>query len=38
MKTKMGRGEKLFDVWMKQESDAIQALARAYGESMSMVR
>jgi acyl-CoA oxidase len=33
MQTKMaGQGESLFDVWMKQESDTIQALARAHGE------
>ena len=32
MKTKLGGGQKLFDVWMKQESDLIQALAKAYGE------
>ncbi|CAO3658103.1 unnamed protein product [Umbelopsis vinacea] len=33
MQTKMAsEGQSLFDVWMKQESDAIQALARAHGE------
>jgi len=34
-KTKKG-GEKLFDVWMKQESDLIQATARAHGERICM--
>ena len=31
MKTKLGRGEALFDVWMKEESDLIQATAKAFG-------
>jgi acyl-CoA oxidase len=33
MQTKIAsEGQPLFDVWMKQESDTIQALARAHGE------
>ena len=36
MKTKMGAGAQLFDVWMKQESDTIQALARSYGERVCL--
>jgi acyl-CoA oxidase len=32
MQTKLSRGAELFDVWMKEESDLIQALAKAYGE------
>jgi len=32
MQKKMGDGEKLFDVWMKQESDRVQNASRAYGE------
>lgn len=30
--TKMKQGEQLFDIWMSQESDLVQAVARAYGE------
>lgn len=32
MQSKMSQGQTLFDVWMKQESDLIQAVAKAYGE------
>lgn len=32
MATKMQNGESLFDVWMKEESATIQALAKAHGE------
>lgn len=32
MKRKMGSGKSLFDVWMGEESDTIQALGRAFGE------
>ena len=32
MATKLGAGAELFDVWMRQESDAVQAAAAAYGE------
>ncbi|KAF9974847.1 hypothetical protein BGZ73_001662 [Actinomortierella ambigua] len=32
MKTKMGGGKPLFEVWMGEESDTIQAAAKAYGE------
>lgn len=32
MQQKIGAGQSLFDVWMKQESDLIQAVARSYGE------
>ncbi|CAG8643735.1 8837_t:CDS:2, partial [Paraglomus occultum] len=31
MSTKMNAGAALFDVWMRQESDIIQALAKAHG-------
>mmetsp|Transcript_10956 Transcript_10956/g.12029 ORF Transcript_10956/g.12029 Transcript_10956/m.12029 type:complete len:627 (+) Transcript_10956:38-1918(+) len=36
MQAKMAAGQQLFDVWMKQESDTIQTLARAHGERMCM--
>ena len=36
MKTKIGGGQPLFEVWMKQESDTIQAMARAYGERICL--
>eukprot|EP00743_Colponemidia_sp_Colp-15_P001275 GILK01001398.1.p1 GENE.GILK01001398.1~~GILK01001398.1.p1 ORF type:complete len:666 (+),score=124.04 GILK01001398.1:45-2000(+) len=32
MAEKIGAGQPLFDVWMKEESDTIQALAQAYSE------
>ncbi|KAF9431912.1 hypothetical protein BGZ76_011532 [Entomortierella beljakovae] len=32
MQTKMGKGQALFDVWMGEESDIIQAAAKANGE------
>lgn len=31
-----GQGKSLFDVWMKEESDAIQMAARSFGERMSL--
>jgi len=34
----LAEGKHLFDVWMKEESDAIQATARAYGETVSIGR
>lgn len=36
MKTKMSAGQTLFNVWMTQESDAIQALARSHGERICL--
>ena len=36
MKEKMASGQKLFDVWMKQESDTIQDLSKSHGERMCM--
>ena len=36
MQEKTGAGEKLFDVWMKQESDLVQAAAHAYGERVCL--
>ncbi|KAI8910834.1 acyl-CoA dehydrogenase/oxidase [Gorgonomyces haynaldii] len=36
MKSKLGGGAGLFDVWMKQESDTIQALAKAFGERICL--
>ncbi|KAJ3183542.1 hypothetical protein HDU87_006867 [Geranomyces variabilis] len=36
MKHKLMKGQGLFDVWMKEESDVIQALARAYGERIAL--
>ncbi|KAL6056786.1 acyl-Coenzyme A oxidase [Balamuthia mandrillaris] len=35
LQSKMGSGEKLFHVWMEQESDAVQAAARAFGEQVA---
>jgi len=32
MKEKLSSGQKLFEVWMRQESDAIQAVAKSFGE------
>jgi acyl-CoA oxidase len=32
MQTKIGGGKPLFEVWMGEESDTIQAAAKAYGE------
>jgi len=32
MQTKVASGATIFQVWMKEESDCVQALARAYGE------
>lgn len=36
MKTKMTGGKKLFDVWMLEESDMIQATSKAYGERICL--
>ncbi|KAI8929110.1 acyl-CoA dehydrogenase/oxidase [Entophlyctis helioformis] len=36
MKTKLGAGKPLFEVWMTQESDLIQATSKAYGESICL--
>ncbi|KAF8933504.1 hypothetical protein BGZ58_006291 [Dissophora ornata] len=35
MQTKMSNGKVLFDVWMGEESDTIQAAAKSFGERMS---
>jgi len=32
IQNKMSEGKQLFDVWMKEESDLVQAVAMAYGE------
>jgi len=34
MASKLGAGEPLFEVWMRQESDAVQAAALAYAERL----
>ncbi|KAG0207861.1 hypothetical protein BGX28_001010 [Mortierella sp. GBA30] len=34
MQSKMGEGRALFDVWMGEESDTIQAAAKSFGERM----
>eukprot|EP00842_Homolaphlyctis_polyrhiza_P004901 jgi/Hompol1/5411/HPOL_001993-RA len=36
MKTKTAAGKSVFQVWMKEESDLIQATSKAYGESMCL--
>ena len=37
MKTKVGKeGKTIFQVWMKEESDLIQATSKAYGESICL--
>ena len=36
MQSKLKSGKNLFDVWMREESDTIQAVARAYGERMCL--
>lgn len=36
LQQKMAKGSTLFDVWMKEESDLIQGLARAHGERICM--
>ncbi|KAJ3085618.1 hypothetical protein HK102_013990 [Quaeritorhiza haematococci] len=36
MSSKLKSGAKLFDVWMKQESDLIQGTAKAYGERVCL--
>ncbi|KAL1915611.1 uncharacterized protein VTP21DRAFT_6735 [Calcarisporiella thermophila] len=35
MQRKLSSGKKLFEVWMGEESDAIQAFAKSYGERIS---
>ncbi|KAJ3227525.1 hypothetical protein HK099_001676 [Clydaea vesicula] len=32
MQSKMAKGENLFEIWMRQESDTIQALGKSFGE------
>lgn len=34
--SKIGAGKHLFDIWMKEESDLIQATAKAYGERVCL--
>lgn len=36
MAAKLGAGDKLFEVWMKQESDLVQATSAAYGERVTL--
>nr|KAJ3410680.1 hypothetical protein HK105_002841 [Polyrhizophydium stewartii] len=36
MKAKTGAGKTIFQVWMKEESDLIQATSKAYGESICL--
>lgn len=36
MKTKLSKGSTIFDVWMKEESDLIQATAKAFGHRICM--
>lgn len=36
MASKIGAGEALFEVWMKQESDLVQATAAAFGERVTL--
>ncbi|KAJ3370566.1 hypothetical protein HDU91_006107, partial [Kappamyces sp. JEL0680] len=36
MASKIGAGKHLFDIWMKEESDLIQATAKAYGERVCL--
>lgn len=36
MKLKMKKGSTIFDIWMKQESDLVQDLARSYGERICL--
>ena len=36
MKSKLGQGKSLFQVWMHEESDLVQALGRSYGERVAM--
>ncbi|KAJ1977684.1 hypothetical protein H4R35_002202 [Dimargaris xerosporica] len=36
MKTKMAQGKSLFEVWMCEESDTIQALSKTFGELLSL--
>lgn len=38
MANKVLAGQQLFDVWMKEESDLIQAVARSYGEHMCLLQ
>jgi len=34
LQTKLAEGQKIFKLWMTQESDLVQAVARAYGENI----
>jgi len=34
LQTKLAEGSKIFKLWMTQESDAVQAVARAFGENV----
>uniref|UniRef100_A0A6A7G111 Acyl-coenzyme A oxidase n=1 Tax=Hirondellea gigas TaxID=1518452 RepID=A0A6A7G111_9CRUS len=34
MQAKMAKGKKLFDIWMYEESDLVQATAESYGEAV----
>lgn len=36
MAEKMGGGKSLFDVWMKEESDLIQATSKSFGERIAL--
>jgi len=36
LQSKMGAGSTLFDVWMKEESDLVQAVANAYGHRICL--
>ncbi|RKP36805.1 hypothetical protein BJ085DRAFT_37255 [Dimargaris cristalligena] len=36
LRTKMAAGQTLFDVWMYEESDTIQALSKTFGELISL--
>lgn len=38
MRSKMGSGKKLFDVWMKEESDGVQGTALCFGERIVLER
>jgi acyl-CoA oxidase len=38
LQRQLGAGQPLFDVWMKKESDAIQATAKAYAEHVTIGR
>jgi acyl-CoA oxidase len=36
MNTKLSKGATIFDVWMKEESDLIQATSRAFGHRICL--